>query len=59
MEETKAPEAEEMYSASVIDSNQVAYALVMVKNGEAVIRDLVLDGIPIRELVEKKRSGSK
>ncbi len=47
MEETKAPLAEIKYNNAVRDSTVVTYALVSVKNGEAVIKDVLIDGVPI------------
>lgn len=53
MEESKALAAEELYREVLRDSNRIAYALVMVKNGEAVFKDLIIDDVPIQELVHK------
>lgn len=54
MEESKAPVAETIYNEAAIDSNQVAYALVMVRNGDAVVRDVVIDGVSIVELTRQR-----
>lgn len=54
MEESKAPVAEQVYTEAAIDSNQVAYALVMVREGEAVVRDVVIDGVSIVELAKQR-----
>jgi uncharacterized membrane-anchored protein len=54
MEESKAPVAEQVYNEAAIDSNQVAYALVMVRDGEAVVRDVVIDGVSIVELAKQR-----
>jgi uncharacterized membrane-anchored protein len=56
MEESKAGEAEQVYTESVMDSTQVAYALVSVKKGAAVVKDVMINDVPIRELVLKNRS---
>ncbi|MEK6154157.1 GDYXXLXY domain-containing protein [Flavobacteriaceae bacterium 3-367] len=53
MEESKAYEAEQTYRESQVDSTQVAYALVNIKEGDAVLRDVLIDGVPIREIVKK------
>lgn len=55
MEESKALEAEQEYRASQIDTNQVTYALVSIKDGDAVLKDVLLDGVPIREVVLRER----
>ncbi len=55
MEESKALEAEETYRASRRDSSMVAYALVKVKNGEAVLENVFINDVPIQEVVEKGR----
>lgn len=52
MEETKAPEAERVYQSVRLDSNQVAYALVAVKEGEGVLHDVVVNGESIKDIVE-------
>lgn len=55
MEESKAYDAEIIYNESAIDTNQVTYALVSVKKGQAVIKDVLVNGVPIREAVLKAR----
>jgi uncharacterized membrane-anchored protein len=55
MEESKAPAAEQIYNEAAIDTNQVAYALVMVRNGEAVVRDVMIDGVSILDIIEKQQ----
>ena len=55
MEESKAIEAERTYRESQLDTNQVAYALVSIKDGESVLKDVLIDGVPIREIVLKER----
>ena len=56
MEESIAPAAEQTYNAAAVDSNQVAYALVLVKNGEAVVKDVLIDGVSLSELVRKNNA---
>lgn len=51
MEESKAYDAELTYRESQLDSNQVAYALVNIKEGEAVLADVLINGVSIREIV--------
>jgi len=52
MEESKAQPAEDLYRKSIIDSTQVAYALVHVKNGEAVIKNVMINGKSIADLIK-------
>lgn len=59
MEESKAYDAELTYQRSQADTNQVAYALVSIKEGEAVLKDVLIDGVPIREIVMKERENQK
>jgi len=56
MEESKAPEAETAYGeyAGRQDYKPV-YALVGVKDGNAVLKDVIIDGMPIKDYVVKKR----
>lgn len=53
MEESKAPLAEEAYNESRIDSNIISYALIKVKDGDAVLQDLYIDNKPIKEYIKK------
>ncbi|MEZ4987381.1 MAG: GDYXXLXY domain-containing protein [Saprospiraceae bacterium] len=52
MEETKAPEAERIYRESLRDSSQTAWALVHVYQGEAVLKDVLVNGVSITQLIE-------
>ena len=54
MEESKAYDAELTYRDSQRDTTKTTYALVHVKNGDAVLRDVLIDGIPIKDLVKKE-----
>lgn len=56
MEESKAYDAELAYREMLRDSMQVAYALVNVKQGEAVLKDVLIDGVPIQQVVERKQA---
>ncbi len=53
MEESKALPAEQAYAKASRDDESVAYALVNIKNGEAVLKDVHIDGVPIREIVKR------
>lgn len=55
MEETKAYEAEIAYRETHVDSSQNTYALVAIKNGESVLKDVLINNVPIKEFVEKQR----
>ncbi len=59
MEESKAPLAEQVYTEAAIDTNQVAYALVMVRNGDAVVRDIFIDDVSITEVIRKEQNKVK
>lgn len=55
MEESKAMEAEITYQQLLADTARVTYALVSIKNGEAVLSDVQIDGISIVEMVNKSQ----
>ncbi|MCK0148172.1 GDYXXLXY domain-containing protein [Arenibacter sp. F26102] len=59
MEESKAYDAELTYRESQLDTNQIAYALVQIKDGEAVLKDVLINGVPIREIVIKDKENQK
>ena len=59
MEESKAYDAELTYNRSRRDTNSVAYALVNIKNGESVLKDVMIDGISIREIVKQEEQNRK
>ena len=57
MEESKAPDAEIMHRDYISKKNKVpAYAIVGVKDEVAVVKDVILDGIPIKEYVETHKN---
>lgn len=55
MEESMAFEAEQQYIKSQIDSTKITYALVNIRDGEAVLKDVHIDGVSISEIVKKNR----
>lgn len=55
MEESKASEAETLYLESLRDTNLITYGLVNIKAGEAVLKDVMIDGKSIKEMVINKR----
>lgn len=58
MEESKAQPAEITYRNSQRDTTTTTYALVRIKNGKVVLKDVLIDGVPIKELVGKERTGN-
>lgn len=59
MEETKAYEAEQAYIQSQQDTTKITYALVKIKNGNAVLKDVIIDGTSIKEIVKANRKENK
>lgn len=55
MEESKAYGAELAYRESQTDTTQTAYALVNIKEGDAVLKDVLINDVPIRELVKARQ----
>lgn len=56
MEESKAPEAERVYNKAARDVNKhTTYAIVYVKDGNAVLDDVMIDAISIKEIVKKSQ----
>ena len=56
MEESKAYAAEQEYNVSQLDSTKTTYALVSIKDGDAVLKDVMIDGISIREIVKQNQA---
>ena len=55
MEETKAPDAEKIYRRSAGDPDKKpAYALVAVKNGNAVLKDVIIDGRSVKDIAKQE-----
>ena len=54
MEEFKAPAAETVYTEATRDSNQVAHALVMIRKGDAVVTDIFIDDVSIKEVIRNQ-----
>ncbi|MEX0966863.1 MAG: GDYXXLXY domain-containing protein [Bacteroidia bacterium] len=55
MEESKAYPAELAYIDSQQNDSLETYALVRIKNGEAVLKDVLIDGISINEIVKAQQ----
>ncbi|HKX87116.1 MAG TPA: GDYXXLXY domain-containing protein [Flavobacterium sp.] len=54
MNEYKAPEAEKNYNQAVTNIQNNVYALVAVKNGEAIVKDVIINNLSIKEYKPKK-----
>ena len=54
MEESKAQSAEKAYWESAVDSTDVTYALVSILNGEGVIRNVMINDVPISEVAKAR-----
>lgn len=52
MNEAKAPEAERIYWEELGDRESEIVALVNVKSGTAVLKSVLVDGVPLEDLVE-------
>lgn len=59
MNENKAKDAEIAYAEYSEKNLKPAYALVAVKEGNAVVKDVIVDGMPIKEYVEKEQQKKK
>jgi uncharacterized membrane-anchored protein len=55
MEESKAEAAEKAYRELQRDTSHVAYATVSIKDGKALLKDVLIDGVSIKDIVEKER----
>jgi uncharacterized membrane-anchored protein len=54
IDESKALEAEKRVAQLLSDTNQPVYAELYIKNGNAAIADLFVDGLPLSEWLEKE-----
>lgn len=59
LEESKAPQAEQAYWKAQRDSAQVAHALVSVGAGQAVLKNVYINNIPIVEVVNNLNKNEK
>lgn len=59
MDELKAGDAERIYRQSLQDTARVTYGLVSILDGEAVLKDVLLNGISIKEMVKTDQQTSK
>ena len=51
LEESKALPAEKAYQAALPDSTRQTYALVKIREGEAVLEEVYIDGLPVAQKV--------
>ena len=52
MEESKAPVAEELYNKMATDPKAASAAVVIIKNGEAVLSDVLINGVSVGRVRE-------
>ncbi len=55
MEESKAYAAEVAYRNAARDRKAEAYALVHIRNGDPIVKDVLIDGVSIREVVIRNK----
>ncbi len=53
MNEYKASEAEKAYNESSRNQSSNTYAVIAIKNGEGIIKDVMIDDISINEYLQK------
>lgn len=59
MEESKAYEAEKAYNETQLDSIKTTYALVNIKKGNAALKDVMIDGVSIIDIVNENQHKDK
>jgi uncharacterized membrane-anchored protein len=55
LEESKASYADQAYLEASRDTSMVTYAKVRIHDGESVIQDVYIDGVPIAEVARKRQ----
>ena len=55
MEESKAKAAEDLYRKATADQKILTYALVNIKDGKATLKDVMIDGKSIKDLIVKSQ----
>lgn len=53
MDEADAPEGERVYNRAMVDTAATTWAVVKVRNGTAVLTDVMIDGVPLRQLIRR------
>ncbi len=59
MEESKAYDAELAYRDAQINEDNITYALVSIKDGDAVLKDVFINDVSIKEIVKAKQEEDK
>ncbi len=59
MEESKAKAAELAHRRSLRNDQEVTYALVNIKNGDAVLKDVMINGVSVKELAGEEGGNDK
>ncbi len=59
MEESKAYDAELAYRRTFRDTSKITYALIGIKDGEAVLKDVFINEMPIKEVVKAYQRKNK
>ncbi len=55
MEESKAAAANDAYNDALRDTSKVTYALVRVLRGEGVVLNVMIDGVPIKDVAVRRQ----
>jgi hypothetical protein len=59
MEESKAYDAELSYRESSDENGSWAYALVNIKKGESVLKDVIIEDMSIKDFVKRRLEKAK
>jgi uncharacterized membrane-anchored protein len=54
MEESKAPISERLFTQAQSAGGKTTYALVAIKDGEAILTDVMIDGVSLKDLSESE-----
>jgi hypothetical protein len=55
MEESKAQAADDAYHQALSDTSKVTYALVLVHHGEGIVKEVYIDGVPIKKVAIERQ----
>ena len=55
MEEAKAQAADDAYNQALSDTSKVTYALVLVHHGEGIVKEVFIDGVPIKKVAIERQ----
>lgn len=55
MEESKAQAADDAYHQALSDTSKVTYALVLVHQGEGIVKEVYIDGVPIKKIAIERQ----